>query len=157
MFGKLNDEEMQEALHQQIYGHLGCNADGVTYVVPISYAYDGQSLYCHSGKGMKITMMQKNPEVCFQVDVMESMANWKSVILWGSFEVLPPGPDRDKAITVLLERHTPHPASQTFQLSSEWPFTPEHLEAIGGLIFRIRITRMTGRYERISAPAYHTA
>jgi len=148
------ENEMNEVLHQQIYGHLGCHADGVTYVVPISYAYDGQYIYAHSRKGMKMTFMEKNPQVCFQVDVLENMGNWRSVIAWGSYEALSDVADRKKAIEILLQRHAPPVASQTVQLGHEWPFTSEHLESIGGVVFRILIKEKTGRFEHVSAPAY---
>jgi hypothetical protein len=36
MFGRLNLEEIDELLHQQIIGRIGCHSDGVTYIVPIS-------------------------------------------------------------------------------------------------------------------------
>jgi len=32
--------------------------------------------------------MRKNPEVCFQLDVIENLASWRSVICWGTFEEL---------------------------------------------------------------------
>lgn len=151
MFGKLAKEQIEEVLHQQIFGHLGCHADGITYVVPISYAYDGNYIYGHSRKGMKTEMMKKNPNVCFQVDILENMANWKSVIAWGQYEELKDPAARDQALKVLLQRHSPFIASQTLHISAEWPFSPEHLESIGGLVFRIQVTQKTGRFEQSSA------
>ena len=65
MFGKLNPEEIDQLLSHQIVGRIGCHADGVTYIVPISYAYDGTFIYAHSFKGMKLTIMQKKPEGLF--------------------------------------------------------------------------------------------
>jgi len=35
---------------------------------------------------MKIDMMRKNPEVCFQTDMIENLSDWESVIAWGRFE-----------------------------------------------------------------------
>ena len=54
MFGRLDPEEIDELLHQQIVGRIGCHSDGVTYIVPISYAYDGKYIYAHTLEGMKI-------------------------------------------------------------------------------------------------------
>ena len=42
MFGTLNTEEIETLLHNQIIGRIGCQFDNTTYVVPISYAYDGE-------------------------------------------------------------------------------------------------------------------
>src|SRR4051812_48063800 len=101
MFGKLNPEEIEELLKQQLIGRIGCHADGLTYVVPVSYAYDGTYIYCHTFEGMKVDMMRKNSNVCFEVDNTKTLSNWKSVVTWGSFEELPAGVSRQEALKVL--------------------------------------------------------
>jgi nitroimidazol reductase NimA-like FMN-containing flavoprotein (pyridoxamine 5'-phosphate oxidase superfamily) len=75
-------------LQSQIVGRIGCHDGDLVYVVPISYAYDGEYVYFHSYEGKKIDIMRKNPKICFQIDEMKDMANWKSVIAWGEFEEL---------------------------------------------------------------------
>ncbi len=57
-------------------------------------AMTAEYVYGHTMEGMKINMMRKNPRVCFEVDVMQNMANWKSVIAWGEFEELSSEPGR---------------------------------------------------------------
>lgn len=155
MFGKLTAIEIEDLLQQQIYGHLGCHDQDMVYVVPLSYAYHNGVLYGHSRKGMKTTMMAKNPEVCFQVDQLENMGNWKSVIVWGRYEELSKPEERKQAFEILLQRHAPHISSQTMEIGHEWPFTSEHLEAVGGIVFRIVLTEKTGRFERAISPAYY--
>src|SRR6478735_552165 len=86
MLGQLNDEEIDALLHKQLTGRLGCHADGTTYVVPVNYTYDGNFIYAHSADGMKLSMMRKNPAVCFEVDEIAHVFRWKSVIVWGRFE-----------------------------------------------------------------------
>ena len=88
MFGTLNDKEIETLLSNRVVGHLACHVDKRIYVVPISYAYDGNYVYAHTREGMKIDMMRKNPQVCFEVDDLKDMANWKTVIAWGEFEDL---------------------------------------------------------------------
>ena len=66
-------------------GRIGCSANGLTYVVPISYAYDNRYIYAHSKEGMKIQMMRLNPMVCFEIDTMDDLENWQSVVVWGRF------------------------------------------------------------------------
>ena len=61
-------------------GRIGCYADNEIYVVPITYAYQDGFIYAHSKEGKKVQMMRQNPKVCFQVDAMENMTNWRSVI-----------------------------------------------------------------------------
>ena len=41
MLGKLNSIEIEEVLTHQIIGRIGCHSNDMSYVVPISYDYDG--------------------------------------------------------------------------------------------------------------------
>jgi len=68
MFGELSQNEIEDLLHQQVIGRIGCHADDTTYVVPISYAYDGQYVYGHTREGMKLNLMRKNRNICFEID-----------------------------------------------------------------------------------------
>ncbi len=147
MFEKMNTAEIEQLLQQQLVGRIGCHVDGLTYVVPVSYAYDGNYIYCHALEGMKVNMMRKNPDVCFEVDNTKNLANWQSVIAWGSFEELPRGTDRTKAIKMLRERKLPILSSQTMHLGSQWPFVSAD-DRIEGIIFRICLKEKTGRCER---------
>lgn len=147
MFGNLDNTEIESVLYNQIVGRVGCHAEGITYVVPISYAYDGTSVYAHSKDGMKIKFMRINPAICFQVDEMKDMANWKSVLAWGQFEELSEKADRDKALQVLTDRTLPLVSSETTHLSPIWPFRAGDSSEIPGILFRIRLTEKTGRFE----------
>ena len=154
MLGNLQQQEIEEVLTRQYVGRLGCSANGRTYIVPISYAYDGNYLYFHAAReGDKIQIMRENPEVCFQTDTMENMASWKSVICWGTFEELTDEAERTEALKVLLSRELPIIASQTVKLTPNWPFQPEDYNEIKGIVFRIRISEKTGRYETIQKQA----
>lgn len=150
MFGKLNENEIETVLKNQLIGRLGCHADNVTYVVPISYAYDGTYIYGRTFEGMKVNMLRKNPRVCFQADIMENMANWQSVIAWGDFEIVTETADRKKALEVLGNRVLPLVSSETTHLSPIWPFMPDDMENIKGLVFRIKLMEKTGRFEKNS-------
>ncbi len=147
MFGKLSEEEIEAALTNNIIGRIGCHTDGRVYIVPISYAYDGEYIFAHTQEGMKINMMRENADVCFEVDVLENMANWKSVIAWGLFEEINNEDERNLVIQKLSKRIFPAMASKTLKLSPQWPFPPDDPEKISGIFFRIRLYEKTGRYE----------
>lgn len=148
MFGKLNDQEIEELILQQVVGRIGCHADDITYIVPISYVYDGKYIYVHTTEGMKVDLMRKNPKVCFQVDKMDNMANWQSVVSWGDYEELTETADRVQALQKLIDRVLPILSSETTHLSPYWPFMPEDISSIKGIVSRIRLTEKTGRFER---------
>lgn len=156
MFGKLNNNQIEEVLSQQLIGRIGCSANNKTYVVPISYAYDGESVYCHTYDGLKIKMMRENSDVCFEVDTLENMANWRSVIAWGKFEELKNG-ERNAAIEKLFSRVIPEVASKTLQLSPQWPFPPDDFEKVTGIVFRIKLQEKTGRYEKSDSLEFYSS
>jgi nitroimidazol reductase NimA-like FMN-containing flavoprotein (pyridoxamine 5'-phosphate oxidase superfamily) len=93
-------------------------------------------------------MMRENPNVCFEVDRMEDLANWRSVIGWGKYEELD-GSVADHAVATLFARLLP------MTVTSETSFPPkdlthQHRVQVQGLrtvIFRIRLTEVTGRFE----------
>ena len=147
-------EEIEKLISEQIIGRIGCHADDVTYVVPISYAYDGQFLYARTFEGKKLRMLRKNPRICFQVDDTLDLSNWKSVICWGIFEELTDRNDRNQAITILQDRRIPLISSQTMQLAQDFPFTTKD-EDIKGIFFRIRIEEKTGMSEVNTDQSYY--
>jgi nitroimidazol reductase NimA-like FMN-containing flavoprotein (pyridoxamine 5'-phosphate oxidase superfamily) len=147
MIGKLNPAEIEQLLRQHVIGRVGCHADGLTYVFPVSYAYENGTIYCHVFEGLKMNIMRKNPEVCFEVDDTKDLANWKSVIAWGTFEELTTATQREKAVKVLNERRLPLVSSETMHLGSYWPFTSQE-DTPEGILFQIRLTEKTGRFER---------
>ena len=150
MIGKLTSGEIENLLHLQFIGHLGCQDKDTVYVVPVSYAYDGGNIYCHSFEGQKVAMMRNNPKVCFQVDEMKDMANWKSVIAWGNFEEINDEMERKEALHILSARRLPISSSITTHLGKTWPFTDEGaniLKGIAGLFFKISLKEKSGEYE----------
>ncbi|MGC4038598.1 MAG: pyridoxamine 5'-phosphate oxidase family protein [Chitinophagaceae bacterium] len=157
MFGTLLENEIDEVLRNEFIGRIGCHAEGMTYVVPISYAFDGTFIYCHTFEGMKVNMMRRNPMVCFEVDDLYNMANWKSVICFGEFEELPGGQEREKAIKALMNRIVPVVHSETMHLSPQWPFPVNDASEINGIIFRIRLNKKTGRFEKSSTQQFFTS
>lgn len=148
MFGKLEPDQVEELLKQQFIGRIGCHADNITYVVPISYAYDGVYIFGHTFEGMKIDMMRKNPKVCFEIDDTKNLANWKSVVAWGEFEELKDGKERDEALQKLNARVLPIITSETMHISPQWPFPEKDTSSIKGIAYRVRLTEKTGRFEK---------
>lgn len=154
MFENLDNTEIEEVISNNFIGRLGCQANGKVYVVPISYAYDSNYIYARTFEGMKISMMRNNPNVCFQLDQMGNMSDWKSVILWGTYEELTDEKERNKGLQILISRILPNISSETVKLSPEWPFPTHNYKQIEGIVFRILITEKTGRRERLDTEGY---
>ena len=149
MIGNLTEIQVDELLERQIVGRIGCSINNKIYVVPISYAYEGNSIYAHTYEGMKIDAMRQNPEVCFEVDDHADMANWQSVIAWGRFEEITDQADRSAAISILMHRHLPMKSSETTHIGKNWPFSVDN-ESVDGIVFRIVLSEKTGKFEKFN-------
>jgi nitroimidazol reductase NimA-like FMN-containing flavoprotein (pyridoxamine 5'-phosphate oxidase superfamily) len=103
MIETLTREETDALLREQVVGRVGCHADGLTYVVPVIYAYDGETVTVATVEGQKTRMMRANPSVCFEVDVYEAPGRWRSAIVQGTYEELA-GQDAEAALASLAAR-----------------------------------------------------
>ncbi|MEO9144590.1 MAG: pyridoxamine 5'-phosphate oxidase family protein [Ginsengibacter sp.] len=154
MLGIMDNEQIEKVILDNINGRLGCHADGITYVVPVSYAYDGECIYVRTFEGLKMSMMRKNPNVCFQIDKLEDMANWESVICQGTFEELVNEEERNDGLKKLISRILPNISSETVKLSPEWPFPTDDYTHIEGIVFKIYLITKSGRYEKVDPDSY---
>ncbi|MBZ4188919.1 pyridoxamine 5'-phosphate oxidase family protein [Niabella beijingensis] len=143
MVQNLDKEQIDAVFYSQVLGHLGCHAEGVTYVIPICYAYDGTYIYGRTYEGMKINIIRKNPEVCFQVESIKNMIQWQSVIGWGKFEELKNDDVRNNAILVLQSRISAVVDSSQLKTSPYWPFAAPGTK---GIVFRVHLIEKTGRW-----------
>jgi len=153
MLGELSRKDIQEILARHVTGCLGCHARGLTYVVPISYVYDGASaIYFHSLDGLKIQMMRENPHVCFEVDTVEDPANWQSVIAWGTFEELT-GEAAARGLELLLNRLLPFITGET-TTPAPGPSACANIRKLKTevLLCRLNLSEMTGRFEKRDHP-----
>lgn len=132
-------------LQQECIGRIGCHAGGVTYVVPVTYWYDGSGVICHSREGLKIRMMRENPNVCFEVDRMKDMTNWESVIAQGSFVELSPE-DAVRAMQLFSRWLKPRMPSVTADPAH--PENPHGSPGAKAVAFRIELAEKSGRFEK---------
>jgi nitroimidazol reductase NimA-like FMN-containing flavoprotein (pyridoxamine 5'-phosphate oxidase superfamily) len=145
MLGELNRQEIEHLLLRSNVGRIGCSAEGRVYVVPISFAYDGEHVFAHSADGLKLRTMRANPNVCFEVEHIEDNAHWQTVVAWGTYEELS-GTDEERATTLLLSRFGPHVTSATALRHSRIHGIAQ--PSARTTLFRIRLTEKTGRFER---------
>ena len=145
MLGALTHDEIEQLLMRASIGRIGCRADNRMYVVPITYAYDGEAVYAHSADGLKIRTMRANPNVCFEVDDIVNLGHWSSVIAWGTYEELS-GALEDRASSLLLSRFGPTHTSATALKHPRFHGVAQ--ESARTTLFRIRLAEKTGRFER---------
>jgi len=140
---EMSGAECNDALSRVKYGRLACALDNQPYVLPLNFAFDGNSyLYCFTTLGQKVEWMRSNPLVCFEVDEVKNHNHWSSVIVFGSYEELPDKPEFETA------RRQAHEFLQKrvmwwepAYVSQEHQHNPHSLTPI---FFRIKIEKVTG-------------
>ena len=149
MLGSLSSGEIEDLLGTEVVARLGCHAAGRTYVVPVTYAYDGKALLVQSADGLKVRMMLQNPLVCVEIDHIDDLANWRSVIAWGRFEELF-GTEAVEAFARLRTRLQPLIVSETTPVADTLAEGETRLRSGNGhaSIYRIHLYEKTGRFER---------
>ena len=133
---ELSDGEIDEFLRTQRIARLGCHADGVTYVVPLIYAYDDGAVVAVTSEGRKTAMLRENPRVCVEVDEYDAdgRGSWRSVIAQGLCEELA-GDEIGPALTLMRERF----ARTAGRRAEPRPLGP------GVVVLRIRLEEISGR------------
>jgi nitroimidazol reductase NimA-like FMN-containing flavoprotein (pyridoxamine 5'-phosphate oxidase superfamily) len=147
MIAELGPSQIEQLLHEQVIGRVGCHGGGRTYIVPLTYVYDSGSIFGHTGEGLKVQLMRANPDVCFEVEDLRHLPRWSTVIAYGRYEELH-GAAADAALARLIARLGASPPATT-----ESPWQGAGVYAPAGdrrpdVIFRIAITEKTGRCER---------
>ena len=90
MVGNLKKKEIREILKNNYVGRLGFCLKGRPYIIPTTYYFDESTsgIISHSREGMKIEEMRKDKEICFEIEEVDNLSRWRSVLLWGKYEEL---------------------------------------------------------------------
>jgi nitroimidazol reductase NimA-like FMN-containing flavoprotein (pyridoxamine 5'-phosphate oxidase superfamily) len=132
---ELSRREIDEFLRAQRIARLGCHADGVTYVVPLIYAYEDDAVVAVTTEGRKTAMLRENPRVCVEVDEYDSdgKGSWRSVIAHGIYEELT-GDAIEPALGLMRERfaHTAGRAAEPRRLGPDVVVVRINLEEVSG-------------------------
>jgi uncharacterized protein len=149
MIGYLTQEQSEALLSENIFGHIGCNDGFNTYVYPTNYVYDGKYIYCHSPAGTRVSVMRENKRVCFQVDMVESFVNWKSVMVLGQYEELEDERSRYYAMKAFNDKALQIKISKDLlsSLALEKVLHPNLPHNSRPVIYRISMDEITGRCE----------
>ena len=148
MLGELSDMQIKNVLASQAIGRLACTDGKQPYVVPVTYAYDGKYIYGQTIEGLKLKLVRRNRNICFEVDIITDMANWQTVLVFGKFEELK-NEEAKKARELLFDRVFPLMTSSTIHSFG-------HVEKgkisdntrIKPVMYRIKIAKITGRFEK---------
>lgn len=146
MVENLSQEQVFEVLENNYIGRIGCIDGARSYLVPITYSFDKETLtiISHSGEGMKLRILRANPNVCFETEQIEDIHHWKTVLAWGIYEELEGTYARNelhKMVNRLRELlRIDHPHLQYLSDMS-------NAQTTGGIdiVYHLKLTEFTGR------------
>lgn len=115
------------------------------YVVPISFAYDGEDVYFHGGEGKKSRALEGEPRVCLAVtsdpklvkgdDPCSDNFRCDSVLVFGRAVRLESAAEKDAALRTVVAKYHPEAAAG--------PLTPT--KVAGTTVYRMEIRAVTHR------------
>jgi nitroimidazol reductase NimA-like FMN-containing flavoprotein (pyridoxamine 5'-phosphate oxidase superfamily) len=138
-------EEIDRIIRQADICRLGLSRDNRPYVVPVSFGYDGDFIYFHTGReGLKIDYLQANDRVCFEMECdvrmlpdNDSACKWSvtylSVIGFGRAEEITETQGIRFALNLIMKHYS----------GREWEFDAAALERTR--VWRIAVEEMTGK------------
>ena len=136
---EMGAQEVHALLKRADYGHLGCARDNRPYIIPIHYAYQDPDIYIFTTEGMKTEFIAANPEVCLQVEEVDSPTNWKSVIATGKAERLTNQEEMEHAMQYITKANP----TLTPALSKMWIDSWGRASTV--TLYRIRPDVISGR------------
>lgn len=90
VFRELSRDETEALLSRNKVGRLAFSVHDRVDIQPIHYVYERGWIYGRTSEGEKITTLEHNRWVAFEVDEVEDIFNWRSVVVHGSFWKLHP-------------------------------------------------------------------
>ena len=90
IFRELEREEIEEMLARNNVGRLAFSFHDRVDVQPIHYVYERGWIYGRTSEGDKIMALTHNQWVAFEIDEINDVFDWKSVVIHGSFWILHP-------------------------------------------------------------------
>ncbi|MDC6405272.1 MULTISPECIES: pyridoxamine 5'-phosphate oxidase family protein [Maribacter] len=143
----LEPTENLQILSSNYIGNLAYISGTSPYIVPMTYYYDREShtLTSYSSEGHKIAAMRKNNTIALMVSQINSVANWQTVQVHGTFQELK-GIDAKHMLHAFSEG-IKNILSRTKGMESEYisEFSAK-IESEGSpIVFRINIHEITGK------------
>jgi nitroimidazol reductase NimA-like FMN-containing flavoprotein (pyridoxamine 5'-phosphate oxidase superfamily) len=103
--GDLSREEAVALLERNHVGRLAFAFRDRVDIEPITYVYHKEWLYARTAPGTKLTTVQHQPYVAFEVDEIRDRFHWRSVVVHGTIYFLDPerSPVDEQAYETALE------------------------------------------------------
>lgn len=137
-FRELDEKECHALLSRQQVGRLAFAHKDRGDIEPIHYVHDDGWIYGRTAPGTKLEVVTRNRWVAFEVDEVEALFEWRSVVVKGGFYFLRNDGSEEETATYdaavkILRRLIPE------------TLTPEDPMPDRVILWRIHIDEITGR------------
>jgi len=140
-----NTQTIEEILKKALVCRIGLADNNMPYIVPVCFGYQDGCIYLHSSpQGRKIEIIQRNQNVCFEIDIdveivpayeaCDWSVQYRSVIGFGRAFLVENAEERIRALNVIMEHYSP---------SSVHEYRSHSLA--NASIIKIQIESMTGK------------
>ena len=127
---------------------IALSESNMPYIIPMNFGFIDNYLYIHSAKeGKKIDILQKNNNVCFEVDIKNELVtadnpcNWSmkyySVIGFGKALFIEDIEEKRKVLNIIMEKYSG---------KSDFQFPDIALNNLA--VIKIEISEITGKKSR---------
>src|SRR5215216_3067250 len=90
VFRELSRDEIEAMLLRNKVGRLAFSFHDRVDIQPIHYVYERGWLYGRTSEGDKILSLTRNQWIAFEVDEVDDVFDWRSIVIHGSFWILHP-------------------------------------------------------------------
>jgi len=137
--------EMESILQKAIVCRIALSDNDTPYVIPVNFGYKDDILYFHSAtEGKKIDILQKNNNVCFEVDIDHEIIEHKrpcsfgmrylSVVGFGTASFIENLGKKTEALSIIMDHYAP---------GNDFEFRERMLNRI--VVVQVQIDSMTGK------------
>ena len=141
----LSREETEEIIKRNKVGRIGFSFHDRVDIEPIHYVYERGWLYGRTSEGSKLAAIQHNQWIAFEIDEVDDLFDWRSVVIHGSFWILhPKGSPRAEE---LWER-----AARLSAQIVPGALTDDDPVAFRHILFRIAVGDARGREAKVKRP-----
>lgn len=135
VFHELDRDECIAVLVRNHIGRIAYAFRDQVDITTISYVYDDGWLYLRTEVGDKLVTMAHNRWVAFNVDEIESLFEWRSIVARGGIYLLDPAEHTEEHRHAVNLLRTLIP--ETFRAEDPVPFRD--------MVLRIHVDKVTGR------------
>jgi uncharacterized protein len=134
----LAEEECRELLKRNHLGRIAFSFQDRVDLQPIFYVFDGEWIFGRTSPGEKLSTLQHNRWLAFQVDEIQDLWNWNSVVVRGAFHELSPDGTGE-------QREVHRRAVEALEGALAEAFTDRDPGAFRSVLFGISPAEITGR------------